>query len=86
MKCIRRLSSVIFLLLLAQCLLLAAEPDRSAKKIRVLVVTGGHDFEKEAFFKLFKDNPEIAYEAVEHPNAHARLRPDAVRKHDVLVL
>src|ERR1044071_1151338 len=86
MKCIRRLSSVILLLLLAQCLLLAAEPDRSAKKIRVLVVTGGHDFEKQAFFKLFKDNPEIAYEAVEHPNAHARLRPDAVRKHDVLVL
>jgi uncharacterized protein len=55
-------------------------------KIRVLVVTGGHDFEKEAFFKLFKNNPDISYEAVEHPNAHARLKAEAAKAYDVLVL
>ena len=59
--------------------------DGSGGKIRVLVVTGGHDFEKEPFFKLFKDNPDITYQAVEHPNAHAWLKADAASKYDVLV-
>jgi type 1 glutamine amidotransferase len=61
-------------------------PRGASDKIRVLVVTGGHDFEKEPFLKLFKDNPEISYQATEHPNAHARLKPDAVNQFDVLVL
>ena len=55
-------------------------------KIRVLVVTGGHGFEKEPFFKLFKDNPDIAYQAAEHPNAHALLSAEAAKQWDVLVL
>lgn len=66
---------------------LAADPAKdSAAKTRVLVVTGGHGFEKEPFFKVFKDNPDIAYQAVEHPNAHALLKADAARQWDVLVL
>ncbi len=60
--------------------------DSAAGKLRVLVVTGGHDFEREPFFKLFKDNPDISYQAVEHPNAHALLKSEAASKYDVLVL
>jgi len=60
-----------------------AEP---SAKIRVLVVTGGHDFEQEPFFKVFKDNPGITFRAVEHPNAHALLKADAAKNYDVLVL
>ncbi len=79
--------------ILVQCLALlaisfaiaAAAADSSSGKIRVLVVTGGHDFEKEPFFKLFKDNPDITYQAVAHPNAHAWLKTDAAGKFDVLV-
>jgi len=64
----------------------AADADQPAKgKIRVLVVTGGHDFEKEPFFKLFKDNPDISYQAVEHPNVHALLSIEAAKQWDVLV-
>ncbi|HYG33177.1 MAG TPA: ThuA domain-containing protein [Clostridia bacterium] len=63
--------------------LLAAD---TSGKTRVLVVTGGHDFETEPFFKVFKDNPEISYRAVEHPNAHALLKADAAKDYDVLVL
>ena len=62
-----------------------SSPSGSPDKIRALVVTGGHEFEKEAFFKLFKDNPEITYRAVEHPNAHALLKADAAKDYDVLV-
>ena len=50
------------------------------QKIRVLVVTGGHAFEKEPFFKLFQDNPDITYQAVEHPNAHALLKAEAAKQ------
>jgi type 1 glutamine amidotransferase len=58
----------------------------AAGKIRVLVVTGGHDFEKAPFFKLFENDPGISYQAVEHPQAHALLRPAAAEQFDVLVL
>lgn len=63
-------------------------------KIRLLVVTGGHEFEKEPFFKLFGINRDIAFgndrdiecQAVEHPNAHAQFKADAAKQYDVLVL
>jgi uncharacterized protein len=64
----------------------SAPAEKSAGKIRVLVVTGGHGFEKEPFFKLFKDNPDITYQAAEHPNAHAWLTAEAAKQWDVLVL
>jgi len=64
----------------------AAEPGKDLPgKIRVLVVTGGHEFEHDSFIKLFADNPEISFQAVEHPNAHALLRPELAKNYDVLV-
>ena len=64
----------------------AAEPAKQPQgKIRVLLVTGGHAFEKEPFFKLFKDNPDITYQAVEHPNAYAMLKAEAASQYDVIV-
>ncbi len=72
-----------FIVVLLAGFAFAADP---AGKTRVLVVTGGHDFEQPQFFQLFKDNTEITYEAVEHPKAYAKLRPDAVSKYDVILL
>src|ERR1035441_4127129 len=72
--------------LLLPALSFAAAPLKALpKKIRVLLVTGGHPFEKEQFFKLFQDNPDITYQAVEHPNAHAMLKADAAKQYDVIV-
>lgn len=73
-------------LLLSLCTLLLpwVGPGDEAK-IRVVVVTGGHDFEREPFLKLFKDNPDITFKAVEHPNFHALLKADAAKDYDVLV-
>src|SRR5438105_8445965 len=63
-----------------------AEPSNdSSRKIHVLVVTGGHDFEHDAFLKLFSDNPAITFEAAEHPKARPLLRPESPGKYDVLV-
>lgn len=75
--------SFVSLTLLAPASVLGQEP---GGKIRVLVVTGGHDFEKQPFFKLFQDNPDISYQAVEHPKAHALLTAEAARQWDVLLL
>jgi len=73
-------------LLLSSLPLVAGSSKPLPNKLRVLVVTGGHGFEKEPFFKLFQDNPDIAYQAVEHPNAHALLKAEAAKQWDVLVL
>ena len=40
-------------------------------KIKTLVVTGGHGFEREPFYKMFSDNPEIAFTAAEHSKTNA---------------
>jgi type 1 glutamine amidotransferase len=59
----------------------------SAAKIRVLVITGGHGFERGPFFKLFQDDPGIAFTAAEHAkdSATAYEREDLF-SHDVVVL
>ena len=95
----RKLFFVLMAVLLAAC----ATPQRTADskgapgKIRVLLVTGGHAFERPQFFKVFEDNKEITFEAVEHPDPKdknapatdpvaAKLRPDAAKAYDVIVL
>lgn len=67
-------------------LALGADSAGPAAKLRVLLVYGGHAFETNQFFQMFKDNPDIALQTVEHPQAHAWLKPDAARQYDVLVL
>jgi type 1 glutamine amidotransferase len=84
MKITRAVSAIVFSLVLAFTPF--AWTADAPGKIRVLVVTGGHGFEKEPFFKLFKENPDISFEAVEHPNAYGSLKADAARQWDVLVL
>ncbi len=78
--------SLMFLILASCCALAAETPKPNAEKIRVLVFTGGHDFEREAFFKLFKDNPDITFRAAEHPHAQALLSGNTAGQFDVLVL
>ncbi len=59
----------------------------SAEKLRVLVVTGGHGFEREPFFKMFEDNPDITFTAAEHSKTNASVydRTD-LPTYDVVVL
>jgi uncharacterized protein len=76
----------LLVLLLWALPLMAGSPKPLSQKIRVLLVTGGHGFEKEPFFKVFQDNPDITCQAVEHPNAHALLKAEAAKQWDVLVL
>lgn len=53
--------------------------------IRVLLVTGGHDFERKPFFGMFQSFDNVRIKAVEHPNAHAHFKPEAAKQYDVIV-
>ena len=54
--------------------------------IRVLIVTGGHDFEREPFFDIFKGEKDITYHEVQHPNATRMFHADKRSFYDVIVL
>src|SRR5215210_4386974 len=45
-----------FILLFGCCVAFAAD-----RKIKVLLVTGGHGFETNSFFRVFHENPEITF-------------------------
>jgi type 1 glutamine amidotransferase len=74
------LAALAFLCISAQ----AAEP---IPKIKVLLITGGHGFEREAFFEVFKSNPEIALAHAEHAasSATAYEREDLLDYHTVVL-
>lgn len=46
----------------------ASPPDR---RIRVLLLTGGHGFERESYLQVFRDNPEIVLSHLEHTKGTA---------------
>ncbi len=68
------------------CLLTQAADTPQAAPIRVLVVTGGHGFERVPFEQMFKDNPDITFTMVEHPKAQALFKAEAAKAYDVVVL
>lgn len=74
----------LLLALLAGC---ASPPPAAGKKIKVLVLTGGHGFKAEPFFKMFADNPEITFTAAAKQDkaAEAYDREDLFT-YDVVVL
>ena len=74
-------------LLLATLTGLASLAGESDPKLKVLVVTGGHGFDQEPFFKMFTDNPGIAFTHAEHAktNATAYERTDLL-SYDAVVL
>lgn len=53
---------------LCLCLLVACfgSAHAAAAKTKVLLVTGGHGFQKEPFYQLFADNPNIEVTKAEH--------------------
>jgi uncharacterized protein len=59
---------------------------QGAEKIRVLFMSGGHDYQTNQMRQMFEDNAEVAVQSFVHPNALAQLRPEAAKNYDVLVL
>jgi uncharacterized protein len=73
-------------LLLATLVGCASPQHHADKKIKVLILTGGHGFKAEPFFKMFQDNPDITFTADKQVKAAEGYdRPD-LYAFDVVVL
>ena len=79
-------AATLLLACLFPCLAVQAADTPVAGRTRVLVVTGGHGFEREPFLQIFKDNPEITFTVADHPKAHALFKAEAAKDFDVVVL
>lgn len=55
------------------------------KKIRVLVVTGGHGFKHKPFYDVFNTIPSITYDTLVQPYANELIASPEVNKYDVFV-
>ena len=62
--------------------LAAAEGEQ---KYKILILTGGHDFEKKEFYKMFDDMPGIEYDKAELPQDMDLLAPGLEKKYDLLL-
>lgn len=64
---------------------LTQEPD-NAPKLQVLLVTGGHGFEREPFLAMFDSFEGVEWREAQHPTANDLYTPEASTTYDVLVL
>lgn len=55
------------------------------KKIKVLVVTGGHGFKHKPFYDVFNAIPTITYDTLVQPQANELIATPGVNRYDVLV-
>jgi type 1 glutamine amidotransferase len=71
--------------LIAMMILPVFSQSDSEKKISLLILTGGHDFEREAFFEMFDTFANVTYKEVVHPEANDIYLNGQAEKADVLV-
>jgi type 1 glutamine amidotransferase len=62
-----------FASLLILCVLILGSISASAKKLNILIVTGGHDFDRQSFFEMFDSFSDISYTELKHPEANLQL-------------
>lgn len=65
---------------------LLAASDNPATEVRILLTTGGHGFDAEGFYGMFREMPGVVFETIELPKQADILRPDFWEKIDCLVL
>ena len=76
--------------LLASQVLVAKNERKGARKvekvIRVVIVTGGHDFERKEFFAIFDSFTDIKWEERQQPQANDLWLGETLRNYDAVVL
>lgn len=63
----------------------ATGPSSDANRIRVLLITGGHDFEQQPFYALFDSMPDVVTTKTAYPAAADLFRPELAADYDVIV-
>jgi type 1 glutamine amidotransferase len=54
-------------------ILLSLNLSFSANKLKILIVTGGHNFDRASFFQMFESFKNISYSELVHPEARVQL-------------
>jgi type 1 glutamine amidotransferase len=78
-----KLLCALILILIAGC---ASPETQTDRKIKVLILTGGHAFKAEPFFKMFDDNSEITWTADKQIKSAEAYERDDLFSYDVVVL
>jgi len=79
----KNIISSLFLIFSTALILSALQPPHP---IRILVITGGHDYKTEEFNQMLSSmSPEISYQINELPSAFDMFKPENRNKYDVLV-
>jgi len=76
----RTLNTIILLIIL-----LFLNINASADKLKILVVTGGHDFDRESFFQMFDSFNNMTYTELIHPEARIQLGTVDLASFDAVV-
>ena len=77
------MKSIFSILAILVCLL--NEFGTSCRPIRILVITGGHDYNKGEFNKMLSSLPDITFQIAEFPAAFEMFRPENRKNYDVLI-
>lgn len=64
----------------------APAPPLGTRKLEVLVVTGGHGFKAQPFFRMFEENPDIHHVVAQQTEAAEAYDRDDLGRFDVIVL
>jgi type 1 glutamine amidotransferase len=83
MKTSVRIIAILFLFVLT---LSGTSCRQKTEPVRVLLITGGHDFDKEPFYAFMKSLQGITVSEVKHPNALAMFRLENRALYDVILL
>lgn len=62
----------------------APAPERK-NKLRLLIITGGHEFEREEFFQVFSGHPDIVWKEVVQPESANWFAPDKADQYDAML-
>jgi len=77
---------ILFSLLILSLFISVSSAGNPSKKIRILVLTGGHSYKTEQFNKMLENLGEnISYQIAEFPAAYDMFKPENRDKYDVLV-
>ena len=71
--------------MVALIILLLAGFSSSATKRNILIVTGGHDFDRESFFQMFDSFKNLTYTELTHPEARISLGTIDLASFDAVV-
>ncbi|MCR4415142.1 MAG: ThuA domain-containing protein, partial [Thermoguttaceae bacterium] len=74
------------LVVLASPLMCPAADEASPGKIRVLLTVGGHGYEEEPFYAVFKAMPDVTFRIAQLPQDAGLLKPGLEKEIDVIVM